>query len=799
MNAAVAFVALLTLLSTDEDARPVYQAPLAPQAPVMDGVFDDECWRTAPVLSGLVTNKERTPSRFRTEFRLVYDRDALYVAVLAGEPRVDRVEARRNDSESAWWQDNVEIFLDPGATRARYFQYIITPAAVIESGYSGDFAADIAAEAVAGRQADAWTLEVRLPFSALGGTPALGDRWGLNVTRSRNPKESDEERETTLWSTTDGNHGAPGRFGYLLFAAVPGSRPPLATPDRTIIDRVVNRIAEEQHGNWRWTDADAPFEIRIQRGERLIRLLGILGRFPDTRGLVYVRTAIRDDQVLPWTVPLPDEIGTPVQLVACRGEYETASVSVFAATDLEDVLFSVSDLVSGAGAVIPSSAADMHHVICWYQSGTGSVFRSRTTLLAELLMKNPSLVETDPRRRENILHFHPIPRDATTLQPICIPAFESRQCWMTIHVPQNATPGHYTGTLRVADRQGEIAAVPVRLRVPAWDLAPSPMIHGLYFGHRLPKLETVEEENAWFTMFEAEVRHQLEHGCNTIATYMGLSPLPSNPSPYASGERLAAILKEYGISGMPYISIVNQIGFQQGEALRQLTEDARRLSAWAKSLGFDNFYFHGMDEASGERLRREKDAFQAVRDGGAGVFVACRPSFFDIVGPLLNLPNVTGRLHPDLARRVHEAGIRITSYGNPQAGVEQPNVYRRNYGLALRAAGYDGSINYEYRTIDNENAWNDYNESSYRDHNFAYPAEGRPVGTIQFVGWREAVDDIRYAATLQATIAAARHEGRDVAFVDQSETWLSSLSGYEDLDAVRTEMIARIDRLQSQP
>lgn len=169
------------------------------------------------------------------------------------------------------------------------------------------------------------------------------------------------------------------------------------------------------------------------------------------------------------------------------------------------------------------------------------------------------------------------------------------------------------------------------------------------------------------------------------------------------------------------------------------------------------------------------------------------------MGDILDYPVVSGTLIPSLAKQVHGKGYKILSYGNPQAGVERPEVYRRNYGLALRAAGYDGAIDYEYRTIDDKAAWDDFDQSHYRDHNFAYPAVGKPIDTIQFEGWREAVDDLRYAATLEgATLGASNQQGTSLS-VDEHRKWLGALIGKEDLDAVRAEMIRRIDLLLSEP
>lgn len=226
-----------------------------------------------------------------------------------------------------------------------------------------------------------------------------------------------------------------------------------------------------------------------------------------------------------------------------------------------------------------------------------------------------------------------------------------------------------------------------------------------------------------------------------------------------------------------------------------VTRHAREATAWALRNGHPAYCFQGRDEATGEALRSQCPAWEAARAGGGKMWVACSASYFPDMGDILDYPVVSGTLLPSLARQVHARGYKILSYGNPHAGVERPEVYRRTYGLALRVAGYDGAIDYEYRTMDDKAAWDDFDHPHYRDHNFAYPAVGKPVDTIRFAGWREAVDDLRYAATLEWAIWQYRQARREVPQVEESATWLRRLTGKEEPDGVRAEMIRRIDAL----
>ena len=133
------------------------------------------------------------------------------------------------------------------------------------------------------------------------------------------------------------------------------------------------------------------------------------------------------------------------------------------------------------------------------------------------------------------------------------------------------------------------------------------------------------------------------------------------------------------------------------------------------------------------------------------------------------------------------------NYGNPQCGVEEPETYRRNFGLALWQAGYDGAMDYAYQhSFGHE--WNDFDNQSYRDHTMAYPAANGVIDTIQWEGFREGVDDVRYLATLlQAMKTAEAAGGAKARQAQATRAWLDKLDmSSADLDVVRAEMIRRI-------
>ena len=89
--------------------------------------------------------------------------------------------------------------------------------------------------------------------------------------------------------------------------------------------------------------------------------------------------------------------------------------------------------------------------------------------------------------------------------------------------------------------------------------------------------------------------------------------------------------------------------------------------------------------------------------------------------------------------------------------------------------------------------WNDFDNASYRDHTMAYPTENGVVDTVQWEGFREAVDDVRYLTTLmQAAEAAKAAGGTKAGLARATEAWVETIDPQADLDVTRRQMIQRI-------
>ena len=71
--------------------------------------------------------------------------------------------------------------------------------------------------------------------------------------------------------------------------------------------------------------------------------------------------------------------------------------------------------------------------------------------------------------------------------------------------------------------------------------------------------------------------------------------------------------------------------------------------------------------------------------------------------------------------------------------------------------------------------WNDFDDKTYRDHVFAYPTLNGVIDTVQWEGFREGVDDVRYLTTLRALIEQGKADPAKQQVAAEAGKWLDAM------------------------
>lgn len=287
----------LTVLSLVPGARPVAAESPAATIPVVrahgkvrvDGRQTEGFWAPAAAVELTVVGKGAKP-RHRTRVRAALDDEGLYFAFTCEDDMEKLVAAKSARDDKTWMSDCVEISLDPGATRNRYFHFIVNAAGCVYDAYKvhdidsmGKFIDadwDGLWQAAVHKGTDEWSVEIYVPFAILQLDKDAGSTWAVTFARENFP-----QNEFTVWPREgkfDDPTGGGGLAGIAADLApfrwsvdqpdlgyrMPGAnRLEVAATNRTGVDRTVKVTVERIIGNS--TASPPATEARMPAGERV--------------------------------------------------------------------------------------------------------------------------------------------------------------------------------------------------------------------------------------------------------------------------------------------------------------------------------------------------------------------------------------------------------------------------------------------------------------------------------------------------------------------------------------------------
>lgn len=442
-----------------------------------------------------------------------------------------------------------------------------------------------------------------------------------------------------------------------------------------------------------------------------------------------------------------------ISVIAARGNYEPASFVIRSGDEeLKDVMVNVTDLTSDRTdngikertVAISKDNIDIRVVKCWYQAGNQLYDTKHKQLKPELLLHDDKLIRADYYAQVDILRDFQSLRDTEKLLPFDIPRRQNKQLWLTVKVNTAVKPGKYRGHLSIYTRNNKIKSLEIVLEVLPFIL-PEPVIeYCLYYNGYLSmnNRPIVDHLSKTELQMEYEFADMREHGLTNATLKHVFAP---DEKKWTSSldllKRTIEIRNRIGWSKKPLLYLDWIPMFRENLILYK--KKVESIVALSHSFGIKEVYIYGLDEVSGKALLRARSLYQTVHDAGAKVFVACYEDFLHYIPDLIDIPIIWAQPKHEFIKKIREKQIKIWSYGNPQAGNEDPETYRINYGLKLLIDGFSGACDYEY-----QEEWNDFIDLRNRSHTMAYPTIEKPIPTIQWEGWREGVNDVRYATLL---------------------------------------------------
>ena len=406
--------------------------------------------------------------------------------------------------------------------------------------------------------------------------------------------------------------------------------------------------------------------------------------------VLVVPQPIANYKILPFTALIENAVkSNAISIVAARDSYEPASLVLRSGDiDIKSVTVEVTDLAEtnredeAEKATITKNNIDIRVVKCWYQAGIAIDDVKHKLLTPELLLHDDSLIVVDYDRQVNIIKNLENINDTDGLRSFVVPKNQNKQIWLTVYIGKNILPGKYSGKVRIlvgGSLQREMELVIDVLP----SLLPAPMLdYALYYeGHiskdnkvHIGSLEKSEEQIAY------ELLDMKEHGLTNATLWHQLGTDKSKWD-YELNElrRMIELRKAVGWGGKPLLYLDWRTSFK--DDLKAYTDKVRQIVELSGSYGIKDVYIYGVDEKKGQDLLALRPLYKAVHEGGAKNFVACSVDFLIYVPDILDMPVLPGKPNDFIMDLLHKVGINVWSYLNPQAGLEEPDTYRKNYGI----------------------------------------------------------------------------------------------------------------------
>jgi len=199
MRTFLAFTLIIALSATAfTQSAQTTEAVYIEDSPTLDGVLNDACWQRISPLDGFVTATPLfgTAPKAPTEVRVFYGAKALYVGVycFVGTELRDDKNVRDGERTGDWFR----VSLDTWDDNRLAFDFTVTAAGVQMDSRDGTEYWDAVWQNAIAQQADGWSAEIRIPYTALRFPRTPGQDWGLQLTRFDRASG-----ETSTWSPQD--------------------------------------------------------------------------------------------------------------------------------------------------------------------------------------------------------------------------------------------------------------------------------------------------------------------------------------------------------------------------------------------------------------------------------------------------------------------------------------------------------------------------------------------------------------------------------------------------------------------
>lgn len=503
--------------------------------------------------------------------------------------------------------------------------------------------------------------------------------------------------------------------------------------------------------------------------------------------------------VEPFDYHYPDEvdfeaIDDRITLQATLGERESASVVYRAERDVDQLVARATVLRSEQGIELPAAAISVEVVMFQPRDGEGLLpiaweggvqagdmtgderglhqdAKAHQPVVPCALVSDAVLYETAVASGEQLIALPAAAMAGVARTPVA--AGQGRQLWVTVHVPADLqlpqARTRFDGTIEL-DVDGETIPIPVELDVLALTLD-SLAQHGRHVGGKRTTEDAPPEfESAIITDLAQTGANAFRGQLDVPTDYETLTAVgvdvALNLNPMTSAE--AATVRSLGFE--PYIYDDNMTVAMSADALNAAhdvdalyagAEDFEFLTELIATAGVPDYWAHGITNPE-----RDSD-----------------PVFTDLLNYL-----------DDIAADPSQRIASVESHSEDSLPAHAPLRTRLMTGFWLYGSGLDGAVLWGYSLLGDANP---HLDAAYVGVVLPVLRDGTEpalLGTYTRAAFREGIDDLRYALTVDRMIDEAGRADLRIAFDDELRRYLRLFAGGDRVDYRNREADVRRTR-----
>lgn len=215
-NIAIILLFFFTTIVYSQNEKKEIQAVRVSESPKIDGKLDDSAWQKSNIASDFVMYEpgsgDAEPKDQRTEVRVVYDDEAIYIGAILYDSNPDKILKQLTERDNFGTTDVFGLSINPNNDGQNEFMFFVTAAGVqldaqVSPSNGDDYSWNEIWFSKVQLDDKGWYVEMKLPYSALRFSKDNLSKWGINFWRN-----IENTKELYSWNFIDKTVGETSQY-----------------------------------------------------------------------------------------------------------------------------------------------------------------------------------------------------------------------------------------------------------------------------------------------------------------------------------------------------------------------------------------------------------------------------------------------------------------------------------------------------------------------------------------------------------------------------------------------------------